>query len=104
MYFLFFQIPLSGYGGTSNVILEGVKKLSDSYMVTVNDLIPGKESRIVFSVCNTGSRAAFVKAVGLMDSQKKIFLNPKVLRIFPDKFVLKEKTQEVSMKVSALKI
>ncbi|XP_024435919.2 centrosomal protein of 192 kDa isoform X2 [Desmodus rotundus] len=89
-----FTIPLSGYGGTSNVILEGVKKLSDSYMVTVNDLIPGKESRIVFSVCNTGSRAAFVKAVGLMDSQKKIFLDPKVLRIFPDKFVLKEKTQE----------
>ncbi|XP_036983202.2 centrosomal protein of 192 kDa isoform X2 [Artibeus jamaicensis] len=90
-----FAIPLSGYGGTSNVILEGVKKLSDSYMVTMNDLIPGKESRIVFSVCNTGSRAAFVKAVGFMDSQKKVFLDPKILRIFPDKFVLKEKTQEV---------
>ncbi|XP_036923535.1 centrosomal protein of 192 kDa [Sturnira hondurensis] len=88
------SIPLSGYGGTSNVILEGVKKLSDSYMVTMNDLIPGKESRIVFSVCNTGCRAAFVKAVGFMDSQKKVFLDPKVLRIFPDKFVLKEKTQE----------
>ncbi|XP_035865245.1 centrosomal protein of 192 kDa isoform X2 [Phyllostomus discolor] len=89
-----FTIPLSGYGGTSNVILEGVKKLSDSYMVTMNDLIPGKERRIVFSVCNTGSRAAFVKAVGFMDSQKKVSLDPKVLRIFPDKFVLKEKTQE----------
>ncbi|XP_058548777.1 centrosomal protein of 192 kDa isoform X1 [Neofelis nebulosa] len=89
-----FTIPLSGYGGTSNLILEDVKKLSDSYMVTVNDLIPGKESRIVFSVHNTGSRAAFVKAVGFKDSQKKILLDPKVLRIFPDKFVLKEKTQE----------
>jgi len=43
-----FTIPLSGYGGTSNLILEDVKKLSDSYMVTVNDLVPGKESRIVF--------------------------------------------------------
>nr|XP_019574786.1 PREDICTED: centrosomal protein of 192 kDa-like isoform X2 [Rhinolophus sinicus] len=90
-----FTIPLSGYGGTSNLILEDVKKLSDSYMVTVNDLIPGKESRVVFSVRNTGSRAAFVKAVGFKDSQKKVFLDPKVLRIFPDKFVLKEKTQEV---------
>ncbi|XP_043415358.1 centrosomal protein of 192 kDa isoform X1 [Prionailurus bengalensis] len=89
-----FTIPLSGYGGTSNLILEDVKKLSDSYMVTVNDLIPGKESRIVFSVHNTGCRAAFVKAVGFKDSQKKILLDPKVLRIFPDKFVLKEKTQE----------
>ncbi|KAJ8776693.1 hypothetical protein J1605_015282 [Eschrichtius robustus] len=89
-----FTIPLSGYGGTSNLILEDVKKLSDSYMVTVNDLVPGKESRIVFSVRNTGSRAAFVKAVGFKDSQKKVLLNPRVLRIFPDKFVLKERTQE----------
>ncbi|KAM5219037.1 centrosomal protein of 192 kDa isoform 2-T2 [Hipposideros larvatus] len=90
-----FTIPLSGYGGTSNLILEDVKKLSDSYMVTMNDLIPGKESKVVFSIRNTGSRAAFVKAVGFKDSQKKVFLDPKVLRIFPDKFVLKEKTQEV---------
>uniref|UniRef100_A0A8D2JLW5 Centrosomal protein 192 n=1 Tax=Sciurus vulgaris TaxID=55149 RepID=A0A8D2JLW5_SCIVU len=89
-----FMIPLSGYGGTSNLILEGVKKLSDSYMVTVNDLIPGKESKMVVSVRNTGSRAAFVKAIGFKDSQKKILLDPKVLRIFPDKFVLKERTQE----------
>ncbi|XP_045430678.1 centrosomal protein of 192 kDa isoform X2 [Pipistrellus kuhlii] len=89
-----FTIPLSGYGGTSNLILEDVKKLSDSYMVTVNDLIPGKERRIDFSIRNTGSRAAFVKAIGFKDSQKKVFLDHKVLKIFPDKFVLKEKTQQ----------
>ncbi|XP_053427203.1 centrosomal protein of 192 kDa isoform X2 [Nycticebus coucang] len=89
-----FTIPLSGYGGASNLILEGVNKLSDSYMVTVDDLIPGKEDRIVFSVRNTGSRAAFVKAVVFKDSQKKVLLDPEVLRIFPDKFVLKERTQE----------
>uniref|UniRef100_A0A8C3YMC0 Uncharacterized protein n=1 Tax=Catagonus wagneri TaxID=51154 RepID=A0A8C3YMC0_9CETA len=89
-----FTIPLSGYGGKSNLILEDVKKLSDSYMVTVNDLVPGKESRIVFSVRNTGSRAAFVKAVGFKDSQKKVLLDSKVLKIVPDKFVLKERTQE----------
>ncbi|XP_064150825.1 centrosomal protein of 192 kDa isoform X1 [Loxodonta africana] len=89
-----FTIPLSGYGGTSNLILEDVKKLSESYMVTVNDLIPGKESQIVFSVRNTGSRAAFVKAVCFKDSQKKVLLDPKVMRIFPDKFVLKERTQK----------
>ncbi|XP_060056607.1 centrosomal protein of 192 kDa isoform X3 [Erinaceus europaeus] len=89
-----FTIPLSGYGGTSNLILQDVKKLSDSYLVTVKDLIPGQESRIVFSVRNTGSRAAFVKAVGFKDSQKNVLLDPKILRIFPDKFVLKERTQE----------
>ncbi|KAM4841247.1 centrosomal protein of 192 kDa isoform 1-T2 [Thomomys bottae] len=89
-----FMIPLSGYGGTSNLILEGVKKLPDSYMVTMKDLIPGKESKIVFSVRNTGSRAAFVKAVCFKDSQKKNLLDSKVLRIFPDKFVLKERARE----------
>nr|XP_044999019.1 centrosomal protein of 192 kDa isoform X3 [Jaculus jaculus] len=89
-----FIIPLSGYGGTSNLILENVKKLSDSYMVTVNGLIPGRENKVVFSVRNTGSRAAFVRAVGFKDSQKKVLLDPKVLRIVPDKFVLKENTQE----------
>ncbi|XP_007949874.2 centrosomal protein of 192 kDa [Orycteropus afer afer] len=89
-----FTIPLSGYGGTSNLILEDVKKLSDSYMVTMNELIPGKESQIVFSVRNTGSRAAFVKAVCFKNSQTKVLLDPKVMRIFPDKFVLKERTQE----------
>lgn len=89
---------MSGYGGTSNLILEDVKKLSDSYLVTVNDLIPGKESKVIFSIRNTGSRAAFVKAVCFKDSQRKVLLGPKVLRIFPDKFVLKERTQEVSIK------
>ncbi|XP_052011848.1 centrosomal protein of 192 kDa isoform X3 [Apodemus sylvaticus] len=89
-----FMIPLSGYGGTSNLILEDVKKLSDSYLVTMNGLIPGKESKVTFSVRNTGSRAAFVRAVCFKDSQRKVLLDPKVLRIFPDKFVLKERTQE----------
>lgn len=89
---------MSGYGGTSNLILEDVKKLSDSYLVTVNDLIPGKESKVIFSIRNTGSRAAFVKAICFKDSQRKVLLDPKVMRIFPDKFVLKERTQEVSIK------
>nr|XP_020841242.1 centrosomal protein of 192 kDa isoform X3 [Phascolarctos cinereus] len=90
-----FSIPLSGYGGTSNLILEDVKKLSDSYMVTVNGPVPGKESRIVFSVRNTGSRAAYVKAVCFKDSQAKVVLDPQVLRILPDKFVLRERAQEM---------
>ncbi|XP_027708166.1 centrosomal protein of 192 kDa isoform X3 [Vombatus ursinus] len=90
-----FSIPLSGYGGTSNLILEDVKKLSDSYMVTINGPVPGKESRIVFSVRNTGSRAAYVKAVCFKDSQAKVVLDPQVLRILPDKFVLRERAQEM---------
>ncbi|XP_038602144.1 LOW QUALITY PROTEIN: centrosomal protein of 192 kDa [Tachyglossus aculeatus] len=90
-----FTIPLSGYGGTSNLILEDVKKLTDSYMVTLNQPVPGKGSRVAFSVRNTGSRAAYVKAVCFKDTQTKTVFDPKVLSVFPDKFVLKERTQEV---------
>ncbi|XP_074058182.1 centrosomal protein of 192 kDa [Macrotis lagotis] len=90
-----FSIPLSGYGGTSNLILEDVKKLSDSYMLTVNDPIPGKGNRVVFSVRNTGSRAAYVKVICFKDSQAKVVLDPQVMRILPDKFVLKARTQEM---------
>lgn len=78
--------------------MEGVKKLSDSYMVAVSGLVPGQESKAVVSVRNTGSRAAFVKAIAFKDSQKKVVLDPEVLRIIPDKFVLKERSQEVSTK------
>ncbi|XP_028921319.1 centrosomal protein of 192 kDa isoform X3 [Ornithorhynchus anatinus] len=90
-----FTIPLSGYGGTSNLILEDVKKLTDSYMVTLNRPGPGKGSRVAFSVRNTGSRAAYVKAVCFKDTQTKTVFDPKVMSVFPDKFVLKERTQEV---------
>uniref|UniRef100_A0A5F8HGJ6 Centrosomal protein 192 n=1 Tax=Monodelphis domestica TaxID=13616 RepID=A0A5F8HGJ6_MONDO len=89
-----FSIPLSGYGGTSNLILENVKKLSDSYMVTVNGLIPGKGSRVLFSVRNTGSRAAYVKAICFKDSQAKVMLDTQEMRILPDKFVLKDGGEE----------
>lgn len=85
---------MSGYGGISNLILEDVKKLSDSYMVMVNDLISGEEYRIVFSVRNTGSRAAFVKAVSFRDSQEKFLLDLKVLRIFQINLCSKKKHEK----------
>ncbi|KAG5857108.1 hypothetical protein ANANG_G00015060 [Anguilla anguilla] len=52
-----FTIPLSGYGGTSNIILEEVKKLSDSYVVTLGGVAAGRVSKACLSMRNTGSRA-----------------------------------------------
>ncbi|XP_075070503.1 centrosomal protein of 192 kDa [Mixophyes fleayi] len=90
-----FTIPLSGYGGTSNIILEGVKKLSDSYMVTVNGLSTDRMNKVSFSVRNTGSRAAYVKAVCFANFQKNLIMDPNSCCVTPEKFVLKEGSQEM---------
>ncbi|XP_067834298.1 centrosomal protein of 192 kDa isoform X2 [Heptranchias perlo] len=89
-----FTIPLSGYGGTSNIILEDVKKISGSYVVNLNDITADKVSQITFCMRNTGSRAAYVKAACFTDSQIKTFMNTNVINVSPAQFVLKERTRE----------
>ncbi|XP_073446144.1 centrosomal protein of 192 kDa isoform X2 [Dendrobates tinctorius] len=90
-----FTIPLSGYGGTSNVILEGVKKLSDSYMITLSGLMADRVSKGNVSVRNTGSRAAYVKAVCFANVQKGLLMDSSSCSVTPGKFILKEGTQEM---------
>ncbi|XP_068093232.1 LOW QUALITY PROTEIN: centrosomal protein of 192 kDa [Hyperolius riggenbachi] len=89
-----FTIPLSGYGGTSNIILEDVKRLPDSYSVTLNGISPNRVSRTSFFIKNTGSRAAYVKAACFINLEKGIMMDPNVLFLTPDKFVLKEGSKE----------
>ncbi|KAM6141630.1 centrosomal protein of 192 kDa [Phoenicopterus ruber ruber] len=88
-----FTIPLSGYGGTSNVTLENVKKLSDSYLVTLDGLLPARKAS--FRIRNTGSRAAYVKALCFANLQTKTVMDPQVMMVSPEKFVLREGTHEV---------
>ncbi|KAM5158224.1 centrosomal protein of 192 kDa [Mantella aurantiaca] len=90
-----FTIPLSGYGGTSNIILEDVKKLSDSCMVMLSGVFPGRISKASFSIRNTGSRAAYVKAVCFVNVERNVVMDPNVFFVTPDKFVLKEGSQEI---------
>uniref|UniRef100_A0A672H552 Centrosomal protein 192 n=1 Tax=Salarias fasciatus TaxID=181472 RepID=A0A672H552_SALFA len=56
-----FTIPLSGYGGTSNIILEDQRKQADGYVATLPGVAVGHVSKVCLCVRNTGSRAAFVK-------------------------------------------
>ncbi|XP_064363242.1 centrosomal protein of 192 kDa isoform X2 [Dromaius novaehollandiae] len=90
-----FTIPLSGYGGTSNIILENVKKLSNSYMITLERLLPARLKKVSFRIRNTGSRAAYVKALCLADLETKTAVDPHAMTVSPEKFVLKEGTHEV---------
>uniref|UniRef100_A0A8C5R1G7 Centrosomal protein 192 n=1 Tax=Leptobrachium leishanense TaxID=445787 RepID=A0A8C5R1G7_9ANUR len=90
-----FTIPLSGYGGTSNLILEDVKKLSDNYMVALSGISSGRLCKVGILIKNTGSRAAYVKAMCFSDFQTNVLMDPKVFYVKPEKFVLKERTQQV---------
>uniref|UniRef100_A0A663F0R7 Centrosomal protein 192 n=1 Tax=Aquila chrysaetos chrysaetos TaxID=223781 RepID=A0A663F0R7_AQUCH len=92
-----FTIPLSGYGGTSNITLENVKKLSDSYMVTLDGLLPARLRKASFRIRNTGSRAAYVKALCFANLRTKTVMDPQVMTVSPEKFVLREGTHEVSI-------
>ncbi|GAB0182764.1 centrosomal protein of 192 kDa [Grus japonensis] len=90
-----FTIPLSGYGGTSNITLENVKKLSDSYMVTLDGLLPTRSRKASFHIRNIGSRAAYVKALCFANLRTKTVMDPQVMMVSPEKFVLREGTHEM---------
>nr|XP_009937233.1 PREDICTED: LOW QUALITY PROTEIN: centrosomal protein of 192 kDa [Opisthocomus hoazin] len=90
-----FTIPLSGYGGTSNITLENVTKLSDSYVVTLNGLLPARLRKGSFHIRNTGSRAAYVKALCFENLRTETVMDPQVMMVSPEKFVLREGTCEV---------
>ncbi|XP_065609671.1 centrosomal protein of 192 kDa [Cyrtonyx montezumae] len=90
-----FTIPLSGYGGTSSIILESVKKLSDSYMLILDGLLPSRLKRVSFHIRNTGSRAAYVKALCFANLQTKTVIDPQVMTVYPEKFTLREGAHEM---------
>ncbi|XP_068003756.1 centrosomal protein of 192 kDa isoform X2 [Melanerpes formicivorus] len=90
-----FTIPLSGYGGTSNLILENVKKLPSNYLIELEALPPSTSKRATVHVKNTGSRAAYVKAVCLENLGAGGIMDPQVLMVSPEKFVVREGTHEV---------
>uniref|UniRef100_UPI003AACF527 centrosomal protein of 192 kDa n=1 Tax=Centroberyx gerrardi TaxID=166262 RepID=UPI003AACF527 len=90
-----FTIPLSGYGGTSNIILEDQRKQADGYVAILPGIAVGRVSKVCLCVRNTGSRAAFIKAMAFSDMQTRSVMEPTVISLAPSQFVLKERTQEV---------
>ncbi|XP_062847530.1 centrosomal protein of 192 kDa [Trichomycterus rosablanca] len=90
-----FTIPLSGYGGTSNIILEDLRKRSEGYVATLSGIQAGRVSKLCVCVRNTGSRAAFIRAVPYGDLEKRTLVDSAVISLSPSQFVLKERTQEV---------
>lgn len=96
------QIPLSGYGGTSNIILEDQRKQADGYVATMTDIAVNRVSKVCLCVRNTGSRAAFIKAMAYSDVQTRSLMEPSVISLAPSQFVLKERTQEVGERIQLM--
>uniref|UniRef100_A0A3Q4GLS5 Centrosomal protein 192 n=1 Tax=Neolamprologus brichardi TaxID=32507 RepID=A0A3Q4GLS5_NEOBR len=61
----------------------------------MTDIAVGCVSKVCLCVRNTGSRAAFIKAVAFSDVQTRSLMEPSVISLAPSQFVLKERTQEV---------
>ncbi|XP_062987365.1 centrosomal protein of 192 kDa [Elgaria multicarinata webbii] len=89
-----FTIPLYGYGGKSNLRLEYVRRHANRYTVELFEPSPGKPSKASFSVQNTGCRAAYVKVLCFKNFCERIVMDPNIMIISPEKFVLKENSRQ----------
>ena len=55
-----FLIPLSGYGGASNLEIKGAKSMNDKLFIDLGQVGYGKKAIVNIILRNNGSRAAFV--------------------------------------------
>ncbi|RDD44115.1 Centrosomal protein of 192 kDa [Trichoplax sp. H2] len=89
-----YQIPLQGYGGTSQIGLLGVRELADGYFAKLDELSANRLSVVRFTITNTGDRAAFVKLIGYDDEQKTRISGLDRLVIIPDEFVIADNAEK----------
>ncbi|XP_071480003.1 uncharacterized protein [Diadema antillarum] len=86
-----YTLPLSGYGGVSNLSLEDVKLRGDMYSQDMGALTPGQHTVHTIKVRNVGLRAAFVKVMCFSDPQTKAKLTSSHLNVEPNEFVISPK-------------
>ncbi|XP_033117603.1 centrosomal protein of 192 kDa-like [Anneissia japonica] len=93
-----FTVPLSGYGGVSSIILNGLTHVGDTYLSNIMNVTAGKIRTLSFEALNTGSRAAFVKIIPFADLKASEKLESKRISIKPNEFILqKEKLQKITL-------
>lgn len=66
-------------------------------MVTLDGLSPTRFRKASFRIRNTGSRAAYVKALCFADLETKRVMERRIMTVSPEKFVLREGAHEVSI-------
>ncbi|KAK2155816.1 hypothetical protein LSH36_230g01007, partial [Paralvinella palmiformis] len=97
-----YALPLTGYGGVSELSLEGVRSSRlNSCWLSLGHPMVGSKLYSTVTVCNNGTQAAYVKAIGFEDlSCKRKVRNAVKLIIEPNQFCLKEhSSREVTIQL-----
>ena len=83
-----FQIPLTGYGGRSQILIVNAERTSDGYWMNIGEI--KKLERNVFKVylLNNGVRKAYIKAVCKDNKPTKPILTPPQVTITPSEFII----------------
>ncbi|XP_041375276.1 centrosomal protein of 192 kDa-like isoform X2 [Gigantopelta aegis] len=91
-----FSIGLSGYGGTGSIALERVSNMGGGqFMANIGTLSLGVNSVTEVVLRNTGTRAAYVKALVCSDRQGCHVLTQGNVAVEPDAFVLAPEDSKV---------
>ncbi|XP_074619097.1 uncharacterized protein LOC141877946 isoform X2 [Acropora palmata] len=88
------KIPLYGCGGTSHLVLVDIRQLSEGYVINLGEVSLGKKNSLKVVVRNSGSRAAFVKAVCYSDIHSLQQYPSTHLKVSPNSFILSERTSK----------
>ncbi|XP_068724654.1 centrosomal protein of 192 kDa-like isoform X2 [Montipora capricornis] len=88
------KIPLYGCGGTSQLVLVDIRQLSEGYVTNIGEVSLGKRNSVKVVVRNSGTRAAFVKAVCYSDIHLLQQYPPTHLSVHPNSFILSERTSK----------
>ena len=83
-----FQIPLTGYGGKSQILIVNAERTSEGYWMNIGEV--KKSERNVFKVylLNNGVRKAYIKAVCKDNKPSKPILTPPQVTIAPSEFII----------------
>ncbi|XP_021379779.1 uncharacterized protein LOC110467151 [Mizuhopecten yessoensis] len=84
-----YSIPLSGYGGIGNVIIEGAKvSEKDHYWLDMGEMSVGQRIAKRVTLRNIGSRPAYIRSLFVSDLRCKQALVPGRVLVEPNEFVL----------------
>ena len=83
-----FQIPLTGYGGRSQILIVNAERTSEGYWMNIGEV--KKLERNVFKVylLNNGVRKAYIKAVCQDNKPTKPVLTHPLVTITPSEFII----------------
>ena len=83
-----FQIPLTGYGGRSQIILVNAEQTSDGYWMNIGEVKRSERNVFKLYLHNSGVRKAYIRAVCRDNQPGKPVLSTPYVSITPSEFII----------------